>query len=354
MIPAAFVSLETLPLTPNGKVDRRALPAPGREDLGAGAEEHAAPRDALERELCQVWEDLLGVAPVGVRDDFFALGGHSLLAVRLMGRIRERFGRELPLTALFAGATVEHLASLLRDPFDGEARREALVPIRAGGALPPLFLVHPVGGNVLCYAELARQLDPTRPVYGFQSPAFQSPGHMENVEEMAAHYLEGIRAAWPRGPIYLAGWSMGGVVAFEMARRLAAEGRQPALLAVIDAFAPGAGPALSSPVDEGDLRRLFARDLEGLGTAVTEDPRLFEIFRANATALQRYAGAGYEGRLTLLRAGETAPAGDDLGWSALAAGGAEVLEVPGHHYTLLRGAGAQRTAALLSARMNHD
>ncbi|HKI01749.1 MAG TPA: amino acid adenylation domain-containing protein [Thermoanaerobaculia bacterium] len=352
MIPAAFVSLETLPLTPNGKVDRRALPAPGREDLGAGAEERAAPRDAVELELCRVWEELLGVAPVGVRDDFFALGGHSLLAVRLMGRIRERFGRELPLTALFAGATVEHLASLLRDPLDGEARRDALVPIRTGGALPPLFLVHPVGGNVLCYAELARQLDPLdmgRPVY-----AFQSPGPMESVEEMAAHYLEGVRAVQPRGPVFLAGWSMGGVVAFEMARRLAAEGRQPALLAVIDAFAPGTGPALSGPVDDGDLKKLFERDQEGLGAAVTEAPRLFEIFRANATALQRYAGARYEGRVTLLRAGETAPAGDDLGWSALAAGGAEVLEVPGHHYTLLRGAGAQRTAALLSARMNHD
>src|SRR6185436_19732031 len=157
----------------------------------------AEPRDVLELELAFLWSEVLGLPGVGVRDNFFALGGHSLLAVQLMARVRQRFGRELPLAALFQGGTVEAMAALLRDGAPaGES--SCLVPIQPSGSEPPLFLVHPAGGDVLCFAGLARHLGPDQPVYGLQSrglAAAEEP--LGRIEEMAALYVREIRRVQP-------------------------------------------------------------------------------------------------------------------------------------------------------------
>jgi aminoglycoside N3'-acetyltransferase/acyl carrier protein len=123
MVPSAFVLLDALPLTPNGKVDRRALPAPdyARPELEKG---FVAPHDAFEHQLIDIWEDLLGVTPIGVQDDFFELGGHSLLAVQLFAHIEKRTGKRLPLAILFQRPTIAHLASSLRQ--EGAVAPEAL------------------------------------------------------------------------------------------------------------------------------------------------------------------------------------------------------------------------------------
>jgi amino acid adenylation domain-containing protein len=374
LVPSSFLRLDSLPINTSGKVDRQALArlTPEANDL-EGIGESLAPRDTLEMQLAGLWEELLGVGPVGVRDDFFALGGHSLLAVRLVARVRERLGRTIPLNTFLQKSTVEELAAELRRG-DGAARRQALVPIRTEGEGAPLFLVHPVGGNVLCYAGLARQLG--QPVYGLQVPDGEAP---ETLEEMAARYIEAIRAVRPSGPWRLGGWSMGGVVAFEMARQLAEAGEEVSLLALIDAFPRGISPAADGGVEEADDREiaaLFVRDLEGLlgvplplsleelsGLAPEEALRkvlaevrrsglqppdlgeaelwaLFETFRANARLLWRHEPRPYPGRAVLFRAAEWAAASDpSLGWSRLALGGVESFELPGSHYTLLQGAG---------------
>ncbi|RYZ46381.1 MAG: amino acid adenylation domain-containing protein, partial [Myxococcaceae bacterium] len=160
MVPFVYVPLATLPLATSGKVDRKALPAP---EAALFAGNYEAPRGHLEQELASIWEDLLGIKPIGIKSHFFELGGHSLLAVRLMSVIRERLKRQLPLAALFQAPTVEQLAELLHQvpaPFS------PLVPIRREGTRRPFFCVHPVGGNVLSYAELARALGPDQPFYG--------------------------------------------------------------------------------------------------------------------------------------------------------------------------------------------
>ncbi|MCP4660889.1 MAG: AMP-binding protein, partial [bacterium] len=154
-----------------GKVNRAAL---GRQALpdqvSSGLEGAvAAPRDLVELRLTRIWEELLGVARVGIRTRFFDLGGYSLLAVRLMARIRQEFGRDLPLATLFQEGTIEHLAAILRREGD-ETRRKALVAIRPEGSGRPFFCVHPVGGNVLCYSDLARHLGGDSPFYGLQVP----------------------------------------------------------------------------------------------------------------------------------------------------------------------------------------
>src|SRR5262249_35606991 len=149
-------------------------------EAAAAAPGSIAPRTPLEETLAAIWRELLGVERIGVRDSFFDLGGHSLLAVRLMARIRRHCGRDLPLATLFAGPTIERLAALLERREGAPERRAILVELaaRAGrsSSTAPFFLVHPVGGGVLCYAALARGLAracPELPLYGLQSPDWE-------------------------------------------------------------------------------------------------------------------------------------------------------------------------------------
>ena len=399
MVPAVFQLLDSLPLTPSGKVDRRALPDP--DPAAAGPEAVAVPpRTPVEVLLAGIWRDLLGIERVGVRDSFFDLGGHSLLAVRLMARIRRQCGRDLPLAVLFAGPTIERLAALL-DPAAAMAptpprHRAPLVELAPGDdSRLPLFLVHPVGGGVLCYAALARALgaaDPGQPIYGLQSPDWEGAG-AATLEAMAERYVAAVRGRQPRGPYRLGGWSMGGVAAFEMARQLGQAGDEVELLALVDSYAPGEpGGIGSDPLGEAAVRALFARDLSGLmgkelpATAsglerLGPDVPLAEafaqaqaagllpaeldfaatlgmlaVFRANLARLQGYAGGPYPGRLTLLRATDapppapgTPPPGPALGWEALAAA-VEVEPIPGDHYSLVRPPAVEAIAARLLIR----
>jgi amino acid adenylation domain-containing protein len=380
MVPSAFVVLPALPLTSNGKVDRKALPPPE-----ASTETHGfiSPRDALELELARIFEELLGVHPVGARGDFFALGGHSLLAVRLQALVQERTGHALPLASLFQAPTVEQLATLLRRGEPGPW--SPLVPIQPRGSRRPFFCVHPVGGNVLCYAELARQLGPDRPFYGLQSQGLvsASPPPLERIEEMAALYVEAVRTVQPEGPYLLGGWSLGGVVAFEMARQLEQRGERVEVLALIDP-SPATVSAAPAPEDTGaQVASLFAMDLGQLGRLelpaellaqgdseallghLLEEGRkagllvpevgleqlraLRDVFTHNLRALHQYVPRPIASGLTVLRASES-PDGDspERGWGALTRSGARVVEVPGDHYALLRAPHVQVLAEKLA------
>ncbi|MCP4657549.1 MAG: alpha/beta fold hydrolase, partial [bacterium] len=241
-----------LPLLPNGKVDRKELGRRPIEALRTAAA--AAPRDGLEIALVGIWEELLDVRPIGVRDNFFELGGHSLAAVRLLAVIVERLGRELPLTALFRAATIEGLAGRLRQQTSAPA--SCLVPLQLGvrGKRPPLFCVHPAGGNVFAFLPLARELGPEQPFYALQSRGLEDDAEpFAEVGEMAAHYLEEVRAVDPEGPYHLAGWSFGGLVAFEMARQLEQAGCKVARVVLLDTGAPAAGaPTAASGESEAD------------------------------------------------------------------------------------------------------
>ena len=237
MVPAVVVLLEALPVTPNGKVDRRALPAPDRSRPEL-EKAFVAPRDDLELQLAQIWEEVLGVRPVGVTDNFFELGGHSLLAVRLFALIEKRLGKKLPLTAVFQGATVEHLADLLRQQAT-PGPQSSLVAIQPGGSKRPLFLVHPAGGQVFPYVHLAQFLGPDQPCYGLQARGLEDGQDPHTrIEDMAAYYIQAMQTVQPTGPYLLGGWSMGGVVAFEMAQQLHAQGQRVALLALLDGRIP--------------------------------------------------------------------------------------------------------------------
>ena len=391
MVPAALVRLDALPLTSNGKVDRRALPEP--PDAGSGA--YTAPRTATEEALAAAWAEALGVGRVSIHDDFFELGGHSLSAARLVARVRERLGRELSLGELFRGATVERVARVL----DGaeSAPSPHLLRLR-DGAGTPFFCVHAAGGMAAAYLRLARRLD-DRPFYGVQARGLapgESPGG--SVEEMAARYLDAVRAVQPRGPYLLGGWSAGGPVAFEMAQRLRSAGEEVALLALVDSWPPldGARPPLP---DDADLLVLLAADLgvrveQGTLAALRDqlralphDARLarfegwirglepdlpdvdaaglrrrLDVYRAAARAVADYRPRPYDGRVTLFRASRSAawPAGDlsaeawerdpRLRWRELTTRPLEVRPVAGTHHSIVVGADVEGLAdALRSA-----
>ncbi|HBL30034.1 MAG TPA: non-ribosomal peptide synthetase, partial [Acidobacteria bacterium] len=366
MVPDAFVALTVLPLTPNGKVDRKALPAP--DGPGPG-EDHVAPRTPVEEALAGIWARVLGLERVGVTDSFFSLGGHSLLGVRLMAQIDRAFGVRLPIAALFTASTVERLAGLLQG--GGTAlRRSPLVRLHPGGSGRPLFVAHPVGGDVFAYVELAEALGAGRPVYGLQAIATDN-GNSPSLEELAAQYLAAIRDLQPEGPYLLAGWSLGAVIAYEMAQQIERSGDRVALLAMLDPSSPQEG--LNERLDDTSLLAGFAADLvrlsgrpveldakvlEGLDVSAALDRMVelgrregvlppevdalrlrerFELFSRHMKALQSYLPRPYGGSVTLFRAGASLPPGaTDLtaGWGELAP--AEVHLLAADHYSLLQ------------------
>ncbi|MFE8605167.1 non-ribosomal peptide synthetase [Archangium violaceum] len=385
MVPSAFVALEKLPLNSSGKVDRKALPAPEQGRIeAAGA--YVPPRDALELQVARIWEEVLDVRPVGATSHFFELGGHSLLAVRLMGRLREVTGRSLPLAALFQAPTVEQLAQLLRGVPQAWSPLVPLVPVQPGNPRRPLFVVHPVGGTVLGYSELARQLGPRQPFYALESRGLDgSLPPCQSVEEMAALYVDAIRTVQPSGPYLLGGWSMGGVVAYEMAQQLQRQGEQVELVMLIDSQVPSGRPANIQNEDEA-LQQAFVglvEDLIGNGFKVPEEQvktlgreellhvlmegarkaqlalpevgveqvrALRNVFEANLRASWHYRPAAHVGGpLTLLRASKPVPGqAEDRGWGTLAPPGKlDIHEVPGAHFELLQPPAVQAVAERL-------
>ena len=304
MMPAALVTLEAMPLMPNGKIDRQALPAPARIRLEV-EKTFVAPRDALEMQLIGLWEEVLNVRPIGVRDNFFELGGHSLTAVRLFGLIENRLGKRLPLAAVFQGATIEHLATIFREHVESGVP-SCLVAIQPNGSKRPLFLVHPAGGHVFPYVHLAGCLGFDQPCYGLQARGLeQGQEPHTRIEDMATHYINALRTVQPAGPYHLGGWSMGGVIAFEMAQQLHAQGQEVDFLALLDARVPTSHDSFEGENFEArllaDFIRYFGLSLEPRELVVEDSERRTAIpcaracegSRAGAFGCRRFSSASF-------------------------------------------------------------
>jgi len=259
MVPQAFVSLEQLPVTSNGKLDRRALPAPVFT-----AESGLEPSTPTEAALAALYAEVLGLSsPVFSDSDFFDLGGDSLLAVQLMLRIRQQFGREPGLGALFDKPSVEALAQVI-DATQGDDEvddgLQPLIKLATGDeTLAPLFVVHPVGGISWCYRYLARGLASGRTVYGLQAPSLDPSVTLpDSIEALAAVYVDNIISVQPEGPYHIAGWSVGGIIAHAMAVRLQQLGKKTGVIAMFDSYPSECWRAEAAPTPEDALRALLA------------------------------------------------------------------------------------------------
>ncbi len=234
MIPSAFVVLPTLPLLPNGKVNRQALP---KADVSSSMkeQEYVIPVSLTEHQLVQIWEELLNVYPIGIRNNFFSLGGNSLLAVRLVSKIEQSFGRKLPSAVLFAQPTIEQLAAVLQ----AEEKHAPVIGVSTTGTKPPFFYLPGTWNTGAAYCfSIARNLGPDQPFYVVEPPYFDDFSVSPTVKMTAKAHIESIRTVQPEGPYQLGGFCNGALVAYEMARQLRSMGEEVKLLVLIDPAYP--------------------------------------------------------------------------------------------------------------------
>jgi acyl transferase domain-containing protein/thioesterase domain-containing protein len=334
---------------------------------------YVAPRDRIEQTLADIWQQVLGIEQVGIHDDFFELGGDSLQAVQALARIRDALPVELSPHCLLRSPTIAGLtqviAALGNTPGGSAAQAErthsSLVNIRPGSDKQPLFLVHPIGGGVYIYRDLARSLGPGQAVYGLQARGFEGNSEpLTRVEDMAAHYIDALCTVQPSGPYLLGGSSFGGVVAYEMAQQLRERGQEIALLALIDTATP---KRLSAQiVDEDDLLALaigadaarlseqlqqhapderlrsYLDQARAAGSVpadfgLPEFRRFLPMIQAHLQAMHSYIPRLYPGSIVFFRAAirdRLNPPDPEQGWIGLATGSFEVHEVPGDHITM--------------------
>jgi amino acid adenylation domain-containing protein len=370
MIPAHLITVETFPLNASGKIDKRRLPAPVRARRH-GQEPAATPTESA---LAGLYATVLGTAGLGVTDGFFDLGGTSLTAMRLVHMIGRETGVDLGVTEVFLHPSVRDLAASVDAIRTGASPRAAsgpVVELTAGAAGPRMFLIHAVSGTISAYPALAQELAPAFSVHGFQSPGLDGTDVIDtSLADLVSDYAQRIRAVQPTGPYRLAGWSMGGVVAFEIARQLERAGADVRLLVLLDA--PFAIPAGYVSADHELAARFVADAMHSLGldAADAPDPAAASAASQLVWLADRLAGdtagsaslrAGLERRFGLFAAhsrmlagyrpgagGVTAPtlivsAADSLNapaagqWqSLLTSGPVSVLEVTSDHYAFLR------------------
>jgi thioesterase domain-containing protein/acyl carrier protein len=235
-VPSLIVSIDGLPLNVNGKVDQSALPPPSEHAEGRGTA--SEPGDALERQLLEIWRDVLGVRALGPEDDFFDSGGHSLLAVSLFARIEQETGVRLPLSTIFEAPTVRALGQVLQSNGWNEPWR-SISCLTPTGARPLLFFVTAGDGNNVGFGALARRLGSDQPFYALQPRGMDGRRLLQvGVEKIARHYVDEIRAVQAVGPYILGGRCFGTLVAFEMTRILESAGQRVSLLIALDSVGP--------------------------------------------------------------------------------------------------------------------
>jgi thioesterase domain-containing protein/acyl carrier protein len=384
MIPAVIVKLEELPKTLNGKIDRKRLPAPQNRREGQ-EREYVKPSSVAEEVIAGIWSEVLGIEEVGVEDNFFDLGGHSLLALRVMARIKSLFEYELPLATLFEGPTIAALSSIIKQRNIRPPSR--LVSIRREGTKTPMFFIHPIGGAVLCYAPLSRRLGPDQPFYGIQALADEEP--IDNLEQIAALYIEVIKRAQPEGPYVLGGWSFGGLLAFEMAQQLSRNRDKVKAVAILDSNSPGSFDPLDEDdplaiiaplagllrinkpleIDEKQFRSLdqeaqllHIANLAKKENIISQETPLARVqlainnFKAKAKAAQSYVARQYPGRLAFFKSSEMFPEHQEMlktdptwGWSKYSSNPVEVFMVPGAHEDMVSEPQVQVLAQKLAA-----
>jgi thioesterase domain-containing protein/aryl carrier-like protein len=327
-------------------------------------ETFVAPRDDLEVQLARIWQQVLNHDSIGIHDNLFILGADSLRAVRLVEKIEQAFCRDLPLVTIFQAPTIAQLAQVLRQQ-DGGKPGSSLMPIQSRGARSPLFLCEGVG----IYYPLLAYLNPEQPVYGLVAGSVKGePIEYADLTTLADHYIAEMRTVQPTGPYCLGGISWGGMVAFEVAQQLVAQGEQVSLLALFDTIRPGAYRPLPLPtrlvwhlkkrvrggpvvwrqtwrevIQRGRSGRpwLGRRSIEAQLMPLPENEAHAAMREMFNRACRAYQPQPYPGQITLFVASDRVDAGTyvvepGLGWQLLAHGGIIQYPVPGDHLGILQ------------------
>ncbi|MBL1210547.1 thioesterase domain-containing protein [Geminocystis sp. GBBB08] len=363
MIPNSFVFLDKFPLTPNGKMDHKALPEPYFST--SFQHQYLPPQNEREFQLTQIWENVLQIHPIGIKDNFFDLGGHSLLAVRLVSEIETIYQKKLPLATLFQAPTIEQLAKILQEN-NYNHHWQSLVAIQPKGSKLPLFCCHGVDGNVMFFRNLAIHLGDNQPVYGLQAKGLdRKENPLTSIKEMAENYIEEMRILQPKGPYFLTGFCYGGIIALEIAQQLLNQGEKVAFLGLLNVL----GPKIKE-----SKKNLLKRHWQKFSTLnikerikyikrrirwrikmihlrnkslITEEQRedapekmLYEnIMKAITIAIKNYKIEPYQGVITLINTEmDLVKMNSDSqrGWGEIALEGLEMYDIPGDHNDMLK------------------
>jgi amino acid adenylation domain-containing protein len=367
-IPTRWAAVEEFKLTERGKLDRRQLPEPLL--TGSSHVSSEPPVTPSEKWLAEVWSELLGVRTIGRDESFFELGGHSLAALRLFARIAKEWKIRIPMAALIQAPTPRMLGEAIdRERSGNKASRSIVVPVRPDGDLPPLFCIHGGDGGVFFYRDLVEQLPPGRPLLAIEAPALSADDEAVpvSVEETAAAYVAALCEHQPSGPYHLAGYSYGGLLVIEIARRLLAAGETVAFAGLFDTINPAAPvrqyrlleraevfwDAQEHPGLLGKIGRILKRTREGIAThfrvrfeirtarssGVTEPHsqlRMLKVRETHWESMKAYQPAPLGCHITLFKSRATDDKfhiPDDYGWRPLV-DSIEIVNVDGKHLTM--------------------
>ncbi|TKB99644.1 non-ribosomal peptide synthetase [Pedobacter cryotolerans] len=384
MIPDQYIALTEFPLTPNGKIDRNKLPYPTIKT--ENDDDHQPTLSKNELLVANIWSKVLKLENLKPDDDFFEIGGHSLLAVSVMMEIEQQTKRKLPLATLFENSTIRSLAKMLIVD-EKEIKWNSLVPIKKTGNKIPIYLIHGAGLNVLIFNLLSKYVDKEQPVYGMQAIGLDEDREFGyTMEELADIYLAEILAHNPTGPYALAGYSFGGLLAYEMAGKLMQMGKEIKMLGLLDTNATGK-ELYKSKADE--LMKKFTRQIHkplffsksfieypletisyqfnGISTRFNKffniNNKTPDDVLSNKEKLSKSYDIAYNNyklkplpiHVDLFRVKKRLYFLDDLkylGWNSYAKKGVSVHEVPGDHKTFLFEPNVKMFAEILQRTLN--
>lgn len=318
--------------------------------------------------LTPIWERALHRSQIGPRENFFELGGDPATAVQIFQEIANTGGIKLPAFVIYQAPTVSSLSTLLSETKSPEFPPMVLLKPGAGGA--PVFITHGVGGHLLEFSDLVREIKTSRPIYGMQTRGMDGAAKpFERIEDMAGYFLEAVRKIQPRGPYTLIGYSLGGMVALEMARSLQKSSEKIMLLAMLDSYPGRQALSLGQQVRlavQLSANRLRTKapgraDASGAQTDaaahaleehVLSFPAMQRVLASSNRALGRYRPSPYLGRVRFVRASIPTrfPADPMPVWKAYLPD-LTVESVPGDHHGILKGH-APELSAVVSRYLN--
>ncbi|MBI6550296.1 amino acid adenylation domain-containing protein [Xenorhabdus lircayensis] len=382
MIPSHTVWLDSLPKTPSGKRDDARL---RQMEIRIGSNrEYRVPKDQYERRLCELIAELLKIPQIAPEQSIFDCGATSLTAMRIVVLVEKLYGINVPLSAFVSAPTIAQLAALIRHG-GGEFKFDPLVPLRETGSRRPLFLVHPMGGNILSYLRMLPHLPTDQPLYALQASGVDiGSSPIASIEEQAKFYIEAIKRVQPNGPYVIGGWSYGGFITFEIANQLIRSGDTVANILILDTMALGSNaqgkasddallswffwellwttrgsslPVQIVPPEIVDLQERFdyitdhAIKIGAIPAGSTKAVmhRLFDVYRTNWQAAAEYNAGCPNLDITLIRAKEPLPTilremhdmirseyqDPKNGWGDKTAGKVKVIEIDGNHLTIM-------------------
>lgn len=356
MMPSAYVKLDVLPLMANGKIDKKQLPVPSAEHYLEN-QVSSVLFDIFEIQLEKLWRDLLDISSIDINDNFFDVGGNSLLAVHLVSIINEKFNVQYSVPWIFENNTIKSQAFQLRKNENIIPPYNPIIPFNNTGSKSPLFLVHPGLAGAEVYSELAKYLDKNIPLYAIDSYNLNSEKpFLKTIEALAQKYIEYVQSVKPKGPYLLGGWSLGGIIAYEMAQQLTCLGEAVQTVYLLDAQLYSSvyldlihiginvkGLINILPADRGQyIASLPPRYLE----------RVMASLKNDAKILKNYIIKPYAGKVSLIKTTQKTKLNRGLienaynGWKKNVKN-LELIPIHANHFNLMEGEQVKKVADLI-------